>query len=121
MPRDIETVFGPLSAQTFWHLFPLPVVRIVEWPWASPLQAILRTCGWTIHDVISDRRTAQELRTVWRLWKSSERLVDERERLNAASEILWWREMGCPVPCPSCGVIEPCGCDQATIARELDL
>jgi len=110
MRRDLETPYGPLSAATFARLFPEPIVRLLDWPWARPLTVILSATRWTIDDVVSDPAAAREVRALWRVWTDARRLAAEIEWRNTVAESLWWREMGCPVPCPLCGAVERCSC-----------
>ena len=50
----------------------------VEWPWLRPLQAILATSGWTIHDVVNRPSVATELRYHWKIYRANERQVKLR-------------------------------------------
>jgi hypothetical protein len=94
LPRNDATVF-PFYA---------------EWQWLRPLQAILGLTRRTIHDVVSDPRAAAEIRVLWGVYATARRLAAEREERNWVAEQLWLRRQGCPVPCPICDEIDPCGC-----------
>jgi hypothetical protein len=65
--RPIPEDGGPLTLADF------------EWEWIHPLRAILKTSGWTIDDVVSDPRTAIEVKVHWKLFKMSQKMAAERE------------------------------------------
>ena len=114
---EVLTPFGPLSSGVYARLFPDPIARIVEWPWAEPFPAILVFCGYTIHDIVRDRHAAAETRVLWKIWKAAERIRDQRLRTQGVELILWWRSLGCPVECPVCGAggEEACGCGRGRL------
>jgi hypothetical protein len=94
-----------------------PASLVVEWEWSRPLSAILHSGRFTIHSVINEARPAAEVRVLWKLFKSSERLAREREARLQRGERLEWRRQGLPVICPICGSRAPCGCAVAPLSR----
>ena len=101
----------------FWQLGqpilpvdPTPIVWEMEWPWARPLPAILQVCDWDIDTLVSSREVATEVRRIWKLWKTSERLKAHEQYGHALAEKIWQRRQGCPIPCPICGASGECAC-----------
>jgi len=54
-----------------------------EWEWTHPLRAILKTSGWTIDDVISNARTAIEVKIHWKIYKTNLKMAAERRKARA--------------------------------------
>jgi len=101
----------PLRSPSFLPSLPLnPAVRFEAWPWTHPFPAILSFCGWTIDDIVSSRHAAATVRVLWRVHCTAQRLRSAIEAENALQEQLWWRQQGCPVPCPICAATAECGC-----------
>lgn len=93
-------------------LMPLPTVPVyvMEWPWLRPLSAILAFARWTIDDVVSSPRAAWEVRVLWKAYKLAQKVAADRDAKLERADIFWFRRQGCPVPCPDCGIVEPCRC-----------
>lgn len=72
--RPIPEDGGPLALAYF------------EWEWIHPLRAILKTSGWTIDDVVSDRRTAIEVKYHWKIFKMNQKMAAERRMRGEAAE-----------------------------------
>ncbi len=54
-----------------------------EWEWTHPLRAILKASGWTIDDVVSDPRTATEVKIHWKIYKTNLKMAAERAKSRA--------------------------------------
>jgi hypothetical protein len=106
-PAGRWTPFGPLSPAAYARLFPEPVVRVIE---TRPLQFILSFLGYSIDDIVSSRQARAWVRVLWRAFKASQRLARENLEEGILAEELWWRDLGCPVPCPLCAAADPCNC-----------
>ncbi len=105
---DSTTPYGPPPPPVRQRLSPF--IFIQEWQWARPFQAILQFSAHSIDAIVDDPRAAAEVSTLWKVWKAAEGRRAERERLVRVVDVLWWRAMGCPVPCIVCGKLEPCHC-----------
>jgi hypothetical protein len=105
--------FGSLIGEPALQLRPeppAPAVRFAEWPWANPLETILRFGGWDLDSVLEDPEAASYFGTLWDAWRELQDRRAEGERAGALRETLWHRRQGCPVPCPLCGEIAACAC-----------
>ena len=108
-PNDLAGVFGGLPCG-MPPREPIRVLLQVEWGWIRPLPTILQLGGWNIDDVVSNRRVAAQVRHLWKLRRASQSVKTGRERRNEIEEVRWYRNQGCPVPCPMCGSLDTCGC-----------
>lgn len=105
---DVSGMLGSLATPTPPPL-PGPVIRYEAWPWASPAAAVLRFVGWTARDLLEESR-AQKFWTLIQILRSCEVQRERCERQIRRREVHWWRQQGCPVPCPDCGAEEECSC-----------
>ena len=106
---DVSGILGSLATFTPPPL-PSPVIRHEPWPWANPAAAVLRFLGWTARDLLDEPERAQKFWTIIQILRSCEVQRAERERELFRRETHWWRQQGCPVPCPECGAEETCSC-----------
>ncbi len=96
---DLGRIFGATPPAIPLPLDLEPARQVTaRWPWADPLDAILRFGGWTIDDALADREVARSVAMLWGVWKTAGRHAAESSRRALRADRERWRREGLPLP-----------------------